>query len=72
MQHLIHRQIDGLPLKEETNTKIEFQVRSGNAVVLSTHLQDIADRFIDDRTKKHGKLIAPMKLFKVTTITEEL
>lgn len=71
-QQLVYRQTEGLPLKSETNTKTEFQVRSGNAIVLSTHMVGIANRFIEDRANKHGAKIAAMKLFKVTTITEEL
>jgi len=72
-QHLVHRQMEGLPLCSENESKAEYHLKtkSGKLVAVVSDEERVGT-FIEERIAKHGDKVAPLSVFRVTTITEKL
>lgn len=73
-QELIAAQIKGKPIDPRViETKEEYQLRTSRGrVVAAFDTSERAEEWWKEHINRHGDKVAPTKLFKITTITEEL
>ncbi len=70
---LIQKQIEGTLLCHQVSSKIVYQLRTsiGRVVAEYDDMENIKS-FMERRASKHGSAVAPVQLYRVTTIVEKI
>lgn len=70
---IVATQMNGHPLPHQEEPKVEYHLKT-NAGRLAATFNDLelVQPFLDQREQKHGAKVAPLTLFRVTTISEKL